>query len=360
MDGIDAALLKTDGEAVVERGPSGFYPYSPETRDLLQQALVDALQIDQRDERPGCLGNAQEMVTTLHAEAINQFLKDNNLTVDNVDLLGFHGQTVLHRPDDALTVQIGNGQALADATGISTVYDMRANDMVHGGQGAPLIPVYHQALAKNVSSDVAVDGPICFVNIGGISNITYVGDELIAFDSGPGNALIDQWVQKHVGISHDQGGAIAAEGVIDRSFIDGYMADAFFEKPVPKSLDRNDFRLLDEANLSVETVARSLARVSAEAIIRAAEHLPDTPSLWIICGGGRHNPHIMNDLTELALEAGSNVVSAEVAGFDGDAMEAEGWAYLAVRSIQHLPLTYPQTTGCKQEVSGGVFCTATR
>jgi len=355
MDGIDVALIKTDGYARVERGASGFYPYTPRTRELLQQALIDATEIKLREDRPGCLANAEENITRLHVEAVMEFLKDHNMGVDDVDLLGFHGQTVLHRPNEALTVQIGDGQALANETGIDVVYDMRANDMVYGGQGAPLIPIYHQALADNVSVDVLGDGPVCFVNIGGISNITYVGDELVAFDCGPGNALIDQWVQQQVGISHDAGGAIAAEGTIDTAFVERYLADEFFEKPVPKSLDRNDFRLPDNPTLSVEDVTRSLARVSAEGIIAAARHLPQMPGLWIICGGGRHNPYIMQDLVELAEKEGSRAVSAEVAGFDGDAMEAEGWAYLAVRSSLGLPLTFPRTTGCSMSVSGGAM-----
>lgn len=355
MDGIDVALIKTDGDTFVERSGSGFYPYSLETRDLLERALEDALEICDRNERPGCIAEAESSITQLHIAAVKQFLEEFDISQGDIDLLGFHGQTILHRPDEALTVQIGDGQMLANGSGISTVYDMRANDMRNKGQGAPLIPAYHKALAGNVESRFAGKGPVCFVNIGGISNITYVGEELIAFDSGPGNALIDQWVQQQVGISHDAGGAIAAEGHVDPSFVNGYLADAFFNKPLPKSLDRNDFGLPKQTSLSVETVARSLARVTAEGIFKAVEHLPKNPELWIICGGGRHNPFIMRDLEELAQRSDSRAIKAEEAGFNGDAMEAEGWAFLAVRSSLDLPLTFPKTTGCKQPVSGGVL-----
>ena len=355
MDGIDVALIRTDGKQRVERDAFGFYAYSHETRELLQRALVDAVDITQRDQRPGCLELAEKEITRLHIAAVKAFLSDNRLSPEEIDYLGFHGQTVLHRPEKALTVQLGDGALLSKDTGIATVFDMRANDMAHGGQGAPLIPVYHEALAKNVHGVTSIEGPICFVNIGGISNITFVGDELIAFDSGPGNALIDQWVQKHVGISHDQGGAIAAEGNVDRPLVDSYLSDPFFECDVPKSLDRNDFVLPSASNLGVETVARSLARVSAEAILKSADHLPEFPAVWIICGGGRYNPHIMQDLFELAAAKNAQVLTAEDAGFNGDAMEAEGWAYLAVRASAGLPLTFPKTTGCITPVSGGVI-----
>lgn len=353
MDGIDVALVKTDGEKFLERGPNGFFPYSPDVRKQLQQSLIDAQQIKQREERPGSLSSVDTMITELHAEAVEKFLAEQQVSNTNIDLIGFHGQTVLHRPETGLTVQLGDGEQLAKAAGIATVYDMRANDMKHGGQGAPLVPVYHQALAENLPDERAEEHPVVFVNIGGISNITYVGSELIAFDSGPGNALIDQWVQQNVGISHDQGGMIAAEGRIDQALVDSYMADPFFGKPVPKSLDRNDFQLPKVDKASVETVARSLARVTAEGIVRSLEHFPEKPALWIMCGGGRHNPFIMQDLQELVEESGGEVVSADAVGFDGDAMEAEAWAYLAVRSARGLPLTYPQTTGCDAPVTGG-------
>lgn len=353
MDGIDVAVLKTDGETIVERGETGFFPYSAQTREMLEQSLVDAAEIKDRDERPGNLSEAEERITSLHVDAVKVFLSQNQIAAEEVDVLGFHGQTVLHRPDEALTVQLGDGAKLATETGIVTVYDMRANDMEFSGQGAPLVPIYHKALSQNLSEEFAALTPVVFVNIGGISNITYVGEELIAFDAGPGNALIDQWVQAQVGISHDQGGMIAAEGKIDQMLVDRYITDPFFEKPVPKSLDRNDFQLEQFESASIETVARSLARVTAESILKSAKHLPDCPKLWIICGGGRHNPHIMNDLQALAEEAGSKAIKSEEAGFDGDAMESEAWAYLAVRSLRELPLTYPLTTGCTKPVTGG-------
>jgi anhydro-N-acetylmuramic acid kinase len=286
--------------------------------------------------------------------AVREFLDTNGIAAEAVDVLGFHGQTVLHRPDEALTVQIGDGALLAKETGIATVFDMRANDMVHGGQGAPLVPAYHAALAANI------DGarlPVCFVNIGGISNLTYVGADgtVIAYDSGPGNTLIDQWVEAHAGIPFDQGGMIASEGRLVDELAERYLASPFFTAAKRRSLDRNDFLPPSGSDAELADGARTLAYVAAASIIRSAGHLPVMPALYVICGGGRLNRVIMRDLAELAARQDAAVISAEDAGFNGDAMEAEAWAYLAVRSLEGLPLTYPGTTGVREPVSGGVF-----
>jgi anhydro-N-acetylmuramic acid kinase len=254
-------------------------------------------------------------------------------------------------------VQLGDGALLADETGIAVVHDMRANDMKHGGQGAPLVPAYHAALARSLPEKFAGDFPIVFVNIGGISNITYVardGDP-IAFDTGPGNTLIDQWVSREGGVPFDAGGAIASEGGIDRQIVSRYLDNKFFEKSGPKSLDRNDFTLDLARGLELADGARTLAAVSAEAILKSVDHLPARPKLWIVCGGGRKNPHIVGDLSAGADRKGAKVIVAEDAEINGDATEAEAWAYLAVRSVKKLPLTFPTTTGCSEPVTGGVL-----
>jgi anhydro-N-acetylmuramic acid kinase len=263
---------------------------------------------------------------------------------------------VLHRPQAGVTVQLGDGRLLARKTNIPVIYDMRANDMAHGGQGAPLVPAYHAALARSLPAPLASRRPAVFVNIGGISNITYVpptGDP-IAFDTGPGNALIDQWVMREGGIPFDAGGAIASEGGVAAVVVERYLGNPFFKQSGPKSLDRNDFTLAPAEGLELSDGARTLAKVSAEAILKSVEHLPEQPKLWIVCGGGRKNPHIVGDLREGAAKSAAEVIVAEDAGLDGDATEAEAWAYLAVRSALGLPLTFPTTTGCRQAVSGGV------
>lgn len=356
MDGIDLALVSSDGRDAVKRGRSGFVPYDKAFRGRLEAGLEAAKAIAGHDERPGDLAALEREITLRHARAVASFLSGLPLA-ERPALVGFHGQTVLHRPEAGLTVQLGDGGLLARETGLPVVHDMRANDMRHGGQGAPLVPAYHAALARSLPEPLAGRLPVVFVNVGGISNVTYVpqdGDP-VAFDTGPGNALIDQWVSRHGDASFDADGAIASRGRVIGKLVDRYLANPFFARPGPKSLDRGDFSLADLGELGLADGARTLAAVSATAILRSVDHLPAPPRLWIICGGGRKNPHIVGDLRHGAAAAGSQVIVAEEAGLDGDATEAEAWAYLAIRSRQGLALTYPTTTGCRQAVSGGVL-----
>lgn len=353
MDGIDVALLRTDGDAIVARGPFLGVAYDVGFRARLKQALEQAKAITRREQRPGELAQVERDLTLRHVSAVREFLTLNDLDVAAIDVVGFHGQTVLHRPDQALTVQIGDGALLARETGITVVHDLRANDMVHGGQGAPLVPVYHAALASTLK-DARL--PVCFVNIGGISNLTYIGADglIVGYDSGPGNTLIDQWVETHAGIPFDQGGMIASEGKVIDGLADSYLNSPFFTAGKRRSLDRNDFQPPSGADAELADGARTLAYVAAASIIKSARHLPVMPTLYVVCGGGRLNRILMNDLAALARQQGADVMSAEEAGFDGDAMEAEAWAYLAVRSLNGLPLTFPGTTGVREPVSGGV------
>ncbi len=352
MDGIDVALLDTDGEAMVRRGPGGFFPYDDAFRARIEAGLDDARTLTGRQDRPGDLAGLERDLTLRHAEAVTRFLAAHPSVAPQV--IGFHGQTVLHRPDEGLTVQLGDGALLARETGVPVVFDMRANDMEHGGQGAPLVPVYHAALAASLPQGLR-RFPVCFVNIGGISNVTFVPAEgaPIAFDSGPGNALIDQWVAAGSGLAFDEDGRIAGGGETAQDVVARYLEASFFDEPAPKSLDRSDFTTDLADGLSLADGARTLAAVSAEAILKARAHMPEPPLLWIACGGGRKNPHIMADLRRGA--GNVEVIAAEDAGFDGDAMEAEAWAYLAVRALKGLPLTFPTTTGCSRPVTGGVL-----
>jgi len=353
MDGIDAALIHSDGEYLLEVGPSQFFPFNEETRNLILVAIDEAKTITNRDQCTKAMQEAELAITDSHIVAVKAFLEEIEMASKDIDVIGFHGQTVLHRPDEALTVQLGVGQTLAKATGIDVVYDMRANDMANGGQGAPLIPAYHQALANQLQ----LSRPIVFVNIGGISNITYVDAyELIAFDVGPGNALVDQWVQLNAGIPYDDGGEIASRGKVNKALADKYLSNDFFKKPGPKSLDRNDFLPPEAGSVGLEDGARTLAHVTAAAILKSVEHIPEPPKLWVISGGGRHNPYIMSDLKELAAGMQADVIASDEVKLDGDSMEAEAWGYLAIRALKKLPLTFPKTTGVSEPVSGGVLC----
>ena len=357
MDGIDLAVAATDGADFVERGPSHFVPYEAVFRQRIEASLEDAKSISERLERPGDLAALEREITLRHATAVEAFRSSLSGRWAEVALIGFHGQTVLHRPERGLTVQLGDGALLASRTGLPVVHDMRANDMRHGGQGAPLVPAYHAALAHSLPADLRTRLPVAFVNIGGISNVTWVPEkgDPVAFDSGPGNALIDQWVAREGGLPFDENGMIASEGAVIQVVVETYLANPFFSRAAPKSLDRNDFTLDLVAGLELADGARTLAALSAEAILRAAEHMPSVPNLWIVCGGGRKNPHIVGDLRRGAERRGGLVILAEDAGLDGDSMEAEAWAYLAVRSKRGMPLTFPKTTGCRMPVTGGVL-----
>ncbi|WP_149737099.1 anhydro-N-acetylmuramic acid kinase [Rhizobium sp. RU20A] len=353
MDGIDAALIVTDGEGHVER--LGFHetPYTDGFRRRLEAGLKDALSIRERSQRPGDLPALERDLTLLHAVAVRDSLSAFGLSPGNVDVVGFHGQTVLHRPLEQLTVQIGDGALLAHETGIATVYDMRAADIAAGGQGAPLIPAYHAALAATLAQDVP--RPVAFLNIGGISNLTFIGTDgaLVAFDSGPGNMLIDQWMALHERPPIDRDGQMAAAGKVDAKLAARYLGHPFFTSNRLLSLDRGDFRPPARGEIGVEDGARTLAYVTAAAVLASARRLPQTPKSWIVSGGGARNPVIMAELAALATEA--TVMTATSAGFDGAAMEAEAWAYLAVRSMKGLALTYPGTTGVAAPMTGGVL-----
>jgi anhydro-N-acetylmuramic acid kinase len=356
MDGIDIALIRSDGKSFVERGPSLLVPYESEFRQRIERGLKDASRIHHRAERPGDLVSLEYDITRLHTAVILRFLAEQDISAGEIDCIGFHGQTVLHRPGDFLTVQLGSGQQLADDTGIEVIYDLRANDMLQGGQGAPLVPVYHRALAHGLLEELTGANALAFVNIGGISNITYVGsdDQLIAFDSGPGNGLIDQWVERHAGVGYDEGGKIAKGGEIVRSICEHYLEHPYYDLPVPKSLDRKDFEPLMDEDISIVDGARSLARVTALAILKSFDQLPSIPAICVICGGGALNEVIVGDLRILAQEKGAKVITADEAGLSSMAVEAEAFAYLAIRAKLGKALTYPTTTGCRSPVSGGI------
>ncbi|MCB1381128.1 MAG: anhydro-N-acetylmuramic acid kinase [Alphaproteobacteria bacterium] len=350
LDGIDVALVTTDGEDRVLRGPAQTFAYGPDRQALLQDALADARSIVHRDDRPGVLAEAERELTEWHADAVETFCRENGITHSEIDVIGFHGQTVLHRPEIALTVQIGDGTTLARRTACPVVYDMRAADMAAGGQGAPLVPVYHRALAASIDAR-----PIAFVNIGGVANLTWIGRNgaLIAFDTGPGNALLNDWCERHLDEAIDRDGALAARGVLDMEAFMHLATNPYFERPAPKSLDRNAFDVSVLNGLSPEDGAATLVHFTATSIARSVGHVPDRPVVYVICGGGRHNPTLLREIRSLLEPLGERVMTAEDGGWDGDAMEAEAWAYLAVRALKGLPLTFPGTTGVSQPLTGG-------
>jgi anhydro-N-acetylmuramic acid kinase len=341
LDGIDAAIVETDGDGVQNFGETISIPYPEDFRDTLRQLL---------GHNPSTFSNIQSVVdglTLRHVDAVHALLKKAGLKPEQIDVIGFHGQTLFHDPDNAITCQIGDGALLARQTGIRVVDDFRSNDVANGGEGAPLAPVYHVALARTL------ERPVAFLNIGGVANLTWVSPDggAVAFDTGPGNALIDDWVNRHTGAMMDEDGALARAGRVDEGVLDELLSHPYFERPYPKSLDRDAFDVSSLAGLSVEDGAATLSAFTSKAVARAASQLPAKPLKWLVCGGGRHNSSTMAGLRRY-LDATVETVEAE--GFDGDALEAQAFAYLAVRSLNGLALSFPQTTGVTHSITGGV------
>lgn len=351
LDGVDVAMIETDGKRVKSVGPSGYRAYTAHERGLLRQALAEAVNLSQRDARPGILGEAERAVTQAHAEAVAGFTTQHRITRENIDIVGFHGQTVLHRPAQKMTVQIGDAAALARAIHIPVMYDFRAADVEAGGQGAPLVPVYHRALAQSLERE----GPIVVVNIGGVSNITYIdgNDVLIACDTGPGNALLDDYMFRKMGQPFDCEGRLAAQGAVDVPWVIRAMQHPFFKLPPPKSLDRNDFASLVLREMPPADGAATLTALTAEAIARIVPLLPKEPKSWIVAGGGARNLTMLRMLRERLAPA--TVESADALGWSADAIEAQAFGFLAARGLKGLPLSYPATTGVPIPMTGGVI-----
>ncbi|MBX6427282.1 MAG: anhydro-N-acetylmuramic acid kinase [Variibacter sp.] len=348
LDGVDVALIETDGETVAAFGPTGYRPYAEAERRLLRRALVDAAALTDRSARPGVLAEAEAMVTEAHADAVERFLRDHRIAPGTVDVVGFHGQTVLHRPARRLTVQLGDGEALAARLGIAVVYDFRAADLAHGGQGAPLVPVFHRALAQRL----ARPRPLAILNVGGVANVTVIdgAEEPWACDTGPGNALLDDFMLARTGVACDPGGAAAAQGRVDEAFVAAVLSRPFFSKKCPKSLDRNEF-VVDTSAYSTPDGAATLTALTAAAAARALDHLPEAPRTWIVAGGGARNPTLMRMLAERLAPA--RVETAAEVGWSIDFLEAQAFAFLAVRSQKGWPITFPGTTGAPRPLPGG-------
>ena len=334
MDGIDAAIVETDGERVVDLGPSASETYDAEFRQRLRGLIAHG----------GGEAEVARELTERHAGVVGRLLDG----IAGVDVIGFHGHTIIHRPDRGLTRQIGDGAALARLTGIPVVDDFRGRDMAAGGQGAPLAPLFHAALARDMEKPVAV------LNIGGVANLTWIGpeDRLLAFDTGPGNALIDDWTLKNTGRPMDEDGLLARGGEADSGALAALLDHPYFLTPPPKSLDRDAFGAGALAGASAADGAATLTQFTAAAVARARDFLPNPPRRWLVTGGGRLNGCLM---AALAQALNSEVEPVEAVGWRGDVLEAQAFAFLAVRSLRGLPLSLPGTTGVPRPLSGGVL-----
>jgi anhydro-N-acetylmuramic acid kinase len=343
LDGIDVATVETDGVARVVWGPSMTIPYPADFRDRLRGVL-------------GGIGRVTEVeaeLTRLHAEAVEQFLDRHKGPA--VDVVGMHGHTIVHRPAARRTWQLGDGAALAQRLGIDVVADFRSADVAAGGEGAPLAPLFHAALAS------ALPKPLAVLNLGGVGNVTWIGagrgdnaPDILAFDTGPGNALIDDWVRRHTGAAADVDGAFALAGQASEAHVARFLEHPYFIRLPPKSLDRDDFRDALPESLSLADGAATLTEMTAAAVAAGRRHFPAPAREWLVCGGGRHNPALM---AALSRRLDAPVRPVETVGWDGDALEAQAFAYLGVRSLAGLPLSLPSTTGAPRPMTGGrLFC----
>lgn len=352
MDGIDAAVIRTDGRLRVEPGPALTIAYDDAFRGRLRAVLGER----------GDVAGVEAELTARHAEAVRQLMADAGLSPEAVDVVGFHGHTIRHEPHNGITRQIGDGAALAAATGIDVIDGLRYADVAAGGEGAPLAPVYHAALAGGL------ERPLAVLNLGGVGNVTWIGpgegqsgdDDLLAFDTGPANAPLDDWCRRMIGADYDAGGKLAASGTVDRDGLARLARHPYFDRRPPKSLDRDEFAaLLDgvTAGRAPGDGAALLAAFTVAAVVRALDWLPQAPRRWIVCGGGRRNPVLMAGLRE---RLGVPVVDADSLGWDGDALEAQAFAYLAVRSRLGLPISFPGTTRAPRPLTGGRYHPAPR
>jgi len=342
-DGVDVALIRSDGAWAVETGPSATFDYSPAQKDAIRASFG----------RTAAAPEAVAAVTEAHISALQAFVRQERLSAEAVDWVGFHGQTIFHDPDHAVTVQIGDAQALADTTGMSVISDFRSADMRQGGQGAPFAPLFHAALSGDLPRPLAV------LNLGGVGNVTWIGvtpdhngvenTPLLAFDTGPASALIDDFMHQRTGQPMDRDGAAARNGTADRDRVRSWMTHPYFGRKPPKSLDRDAF-VADVSDLSVEDGAATLTVFTVESVAAAADWMPEKPLHWIVTGGGRKNATMMDGLRQVL---GVSVDAVETVGWNGDALEAQAFAWLALRVADGRPTSVPGTTGVRVPTLGG-------
>ena len=348
MDGVDAALIETDGEGVARPLDFLFQPYDEAMRAKLRRAIELALAMEVPAPHREIDTIALDL-TVAHDEAVAALLEQAGVGPDDVELIGFHGQTIAHRPDRGWTWQIGDGDLLAKLSGIAVVSDFRSADVAAGGQGAPLVPLYHRALVGELRAGV----PVAVLNLGGVGNLTWFGsgaDDILAFDTGPANALIDDWVRAHGAGDRDDAGAIAATGEVNQRVLATMCDLPWFNLPPPKSLDRHDFSVEPVRQLSLADGAATLTAFTAETVRIGLGHAPEPTARLLVTGGGRHNKTLMRMLAD---RLNMPVEPVEAVGWNGDGLEAEAFAYLAVRVAERLPTSLPGSTGVRVPTSGG-------
>ena len=349
-DGIDASIIKSNGEDALNLLGDYFLSYGKKTRFRIRKLKSKIDKASDLETNKNEINDLEKEITFLHFKAINTLLEKLKINKSEIDLIGLHGHTIFHSFHDKKTKQLGDGKALSELMGLSVVYDFRENDLKSGGQGAPLVPIFHKLLQKKIKLEV----PVVFVNIGGISNLTYLGkaDEIISFDSGPGNFLIDKLLQlkSNDKIQFDKNGEIALQGRVDRNILDSYLGDPYYDFPPPKSLDVNNFNLRSARGLRVEDSIATLSELTALTIVNSLYFFPNKPQKIILCGGGRKNRYIFERIKKISKISTFNIDEYKI---NGDFIESQAFAYLAIRSFFEKPITFNKTTGVPKPMTGG-------
>ena len=350
-DGIDVAVLTTDGKTKINLGPSGYYPFSNSFRSKIKSIFKKKVNIEKIKKQKRIVDIENEF-TYLNFVAINKFLKKNKINKKEIDVVGFHGQTISHNPMNGYSWQIGNSQKLVNLLNVKVVSNFRDNDIKNGGQGAPLTPIFHYYLTKKIKKK------ICFINLGGISNVTYFNhrsknslNDILAFDAGPCCSLMDDWVSKNSNKKFDDLGILARSGNVKKEIIQNFLKKPYFSKLPPKSLDRSFFSLSLLKKLKIRDGSATINYLVADTLLKAFGYFPNYPDLCILSGGGRHNKFLVELINKKIKK--SKILLAENYNWNGDSIEAHAFAYLSVRKLLNLPITYPKITGVKKPLSGG-------
>ena len=349
-DGIDASITRSDGEEKLDLVGDFFFPYEEKIRVKIRKLKDKIDKVSDLEAHLTEIDFLEKEITLLHVRVVKIIIKKLKIKKSEINLIGLHGHTIFHSYQNKKTKQLGDGKTLSRLTGLNVIYNFRENDLKNGGQGAPLVPIYHKLLQKKLKLKV----PVVFINIGGISNLTYLNknDEIISFDSGPGNFLIDKFLQlkSNNKIQFDKDGAIASKGSVDRNILDNYLSDPYYDSIPPKSLDVNDFNLNSLRGLSVENSIATLSDLTALTIVNALNFFTTMPHKIILCGGGRKNKYIFDRVKKI-----SNIKTLSIDEYkiNGDFIESQAFAYLAIRSFLKKPITFPKTTGVTKPAIGG-------
>ena len=362
LDGVDVSIIESDGNREYSPILDRYFEYDSKIIDKLinirgKISSFEDLKLNEKEVR-----NLEREITLFHVEAVKETLDTSKL---NIDLIGFHGQTILHDTSKKITKQLGDGKLLSQLTKKKVVYDFRQNDLKNGGQGAPLTPIFHNALANKISKKFDLEFPISILNIGGISNITttvkennlWHTEKMYAYDIGPGNCLIDEWIRKNSKKRYDKDGSIAKAGEIDKLILNQALENFNFNTDYKKSLDIKDFDIFFAKGLSLEngaaTITNFTAKLISDGINFANNKNPSKINKWLVCGGGRKNKYLLENIRSYFDVLHINPI--EEYGIDGDFIESQAFAFLAIRTLEGMPISFPSTTRCNQSLTGGVL-----